>query len=390
MLLLSPIDSLFVGTGSYTIELLFHFPQGLDASRMRPALERVLEVYWPLRRTLGRGPDGRLAFVPSPHEVTLLETSSTEHVDHDADLGDLAPFIDSVRTFPGEALCKLQLTHVANGAVLGVSISHALTDGFSFFSFLHGWSQATLGATPPDVNHDRWRLAPTADAPPFTPEEFERRIGFAWSTRRREVALTDLRFERRRYTRQLLERMVSEGSSINDAVCADLWKMIAERHFAATSEVSLTTPVDFRRLFDRAPKNYIGNAVVLARSTLPTRTLLDQDLATTARHIRRSFESVDITRCEDTLSFLDALGTRHGALEEVHVTHPDHGLLVTNLSRLPVQQLDFGTGAPARAFTFNRNPGTASILPGPNGGIEVHITLPIRASARTGELLLAG
>jgi hypothetical protein len=65
MLPLSPIDSVFVGTGSYTIEFLFHFAHGLHASRMRPALGRVLERYWPLGWTLGTSADGRSASMPA-------------------------------------------------------------------------------------------------------------------------------------------------------------------------------------------------------------------------------------------------------------------------------------------------------------------------------------
>jgi hypothetical protein len=58
------------------------------------------------------------------------------------------------------------------------------------------------------------------------------------------------------------------------------------------------------------------------------------------------------------------------AMEHVHLKHPAHGLIVTNLTRMPIRELDFGAGAPAD-FSFHSDvSGSAALLPA-NTGIEV-------------------
>jgi hypothetical protein len=63
------------------------------------------------------------------------------------------------------------------------------------------------------------------------------------------------------------------------------------------------------------------------------------------------------------------------AMEHVHLKHPSHGLIVTNLTRMPMRDLDFGAGAPAD-FSFHSDvSGSAALLPA-NNGIEVVVLHP--------------
>jgi len=60
----------------------------------------------------------------------------------------------------------------------------------------------------------------------------------------------------------------------------------------------------------------------------------------------------------------------------MHVQHPRSGVLVTNLTRLPVAELDFGTGAPSDVYADARQFNAASFIAHPEGMV---ILLYLRA-----------
>ena len=64
-------------------------------------------------------------------------------------------------------------------------------------------------------------------------------------------------------------------------------------------------------------------------------------------------------------------------MEKIHLRHPQHGMIVTNLSRLPVRDIDFGSGAPAHFLTYAEVPGSAAILPAATGAEVLVIPPPI-------------
>ncbi len=389
MLPLSPIDHVFVGRGSYPIEFLFHYPGGLDVDKMRPALERALAVHWPLTSTLAVSKDERYVLLPSLRRVEIRQVHAACRFSS-ADRAAYPSFVDGVRSLPGEPLCRIRVTHCENGAVLGVSISHALTDGFSYFSFLLNWAMATKGMELAPVSHARAALAARGDGAALdAKEELERRIGWSWADPRAELALADVDGAVIQYSQDEVAALLSQAHtapaklSVHDLLCADLWKKMVEHHYQSEEEVTFSTPVDFRRLLPRVPRNYMGNAVMLAHTRLPRRELLRMEPIEVALRLRESLRLATEERCEETLALLEALRTRHGlgALEEVSVNHPQHGVLVTNLSRLPALQLDFGSGAPASVLPLSRARGTASVLPAAEGSLEIHVTLPRQARA---------
>jgi hypothetical protein len=60
---------------------------------------------------------------------------------------------------------------------------------------------------------------------------------------------------------------------------------------------------------------------------------------------------------------------------EVCLRHPDHGMVVTNLTRLPVRDLDFHSGIPADFLTCTEISGSAAILPAEKG-VEILVVYP--------------
>ncbi len=62
-------------------------------------------------------------------------------------------------------------------------------------------------------------------------------------------------------------------------------------------------------------------------------------------------------------------------MEETHVIHPDRGLLVTNLSRLPVHEIEFDAGPPVRFAILTPAERGAVVLPA-GDGVEIRVCLP--------------
>jgi hypothetical protein len=79
-----------------------------------------------------------------------------------------------------------------------------------------------------------------------------------------------------------------------------------------------------------------------------------------------------------SLQVLERLRRQEGlaVLEEIHVVPPQHGVLVTNISRLPMQSLDFGGGPPTAIRVLSSSQRAAAILPAEDG-VEIRVFHPI-------------
>lgn len=124
---------------------------------------------------------------------------------------------------------------------------------------------------------------------------------------------------------------------------------------------------------------YFGNAVVLATASIPRGELADARLGDLATRVRRAVDAVDAGAAERALVALDRLRRVEGlaAMEECHVVHPRQGLLLTNLSRLPVPEVAFDAGPPVAFDILTTGVRGAVALPEPGGGIDLRVFLPV-------------
>ena len=129
---ISQVDAVFSG-GSYPIEFLFYFENGVDSERIRKALRRVSPLFWPL---FGRYERGRIEYEGYREEEHLEEKTLTEVFDPAGILDDV---LEARRRFsPAESgrLFFLKILHFVNGSLLVPKISHMAGDGYSYFYFL--------------------------------------------------------------------------------------------------------------------------------------------------------------------------------------------------------------------------------------------------------------
>jgi hypothetical protein len=95
--------------------------------------------------------------------------------------------------------------------------------------------------------------------------------------------------------------------------------------------------------------------------------------------VRRAVDAVDEEAVRRSLLALERLRRAEGlgAMEECHVVHPRQGLLLTNLSRLPVPEVAFDAGPPVAFDILTPGVRGAVALPEPGGGIDLRVFLPV-------------
>lgn len=381
---LSPIDYVFTGRGAYPIEFVFAYDGTIDAGRLEESLRRSLAAFPPVGSRFVRLPDGGLAFEPYEGGCTFrVAQSETTY----AETERRTVFLDPVDGREGEPLGRVLLTRTPNGCVLGVSLSHAVADGYSYFAFLSSWARLFRGEPFPPPSHARGALAQAVDGDAVVPGLLEAG-GLFRAGPRPEVDRAHLRVLRHVLSRAELVAMHGEAQngnpmrlSHNDTAAAWLWKkcLVEWADPDPALDTYLSCPVDFRRLHPAAGPAYFGNAVVLATASIPRGELAEVPLGDLATRVRRAVDAVDEEAVRRSLLALERLRCTEGlgAMEECHVVHPRQGLLLTNLSRLPVSEVAFDAGPPVAFDILTPGVRGAVALPEPGGGIDLRVFLPV-------------
>jgi shikimate O-hydroxycinnamoyltransferase len=382
LLPLSSIDHVFTGVGAYEIGFVFAYQDTIDPDRLRSSLERTLEDFWPLRSKLVRLSDHAHAFQPAD-EGLVFETARSASTFDSAD--DVTAFVDSVHTVEGEPLTKIKLTQTPQGSVLGVSISHALVDGFSYFHFLSSWSRIHHDQRFLPPVHQRELLTPKTSTPRelVTPDEVLTRSGFFWVGKRHPVARDQLSEERLLLSKEAINELLAEARQDcqislfpNDVLTAYLWKSCITRWYdgSGNSSTFVTCPVDFRRILRAVPRTYFGCAICGTTVSLDYDSLVSASLGELALLVRQAVARVKQEYVSGALETLERLRQQRGlpAMEEIHVRHPQHGMVVSNISRLPIQSLDFGAGIPIAFQALPSADRGAAILPAEDG-VDIRI-----------------
>ena len=382
---LSPIDHIFTGSGSYPIEFIFSYSGRLDEKALRVSLERILENFPVVRSTLVKSSTYSWSFETSPAGLHF-EVRETE--DNPDDPACHHRFIDPVHTAEGEPLIRILISQTPRGSVLGASISHALADGFSYFHFLTSWAAAFHGMPIQQPVHARELLIPDLpESSPFTgPEETLRQSGLFLGEVRRPAPRQELVWVSEVFPQARLNALqedaqqnCSQRLSHNDVLAAWLWKKYTlQWGMPDGGGISyISCPVDFRRIVDGFPRTYFGNAVALATTGLPFDELEQSNLGALALNIRSAVAGINADRVRESMHCLEQLRRQEGleVCERLHVCHPHRGLLVTNLSRLPVPQVAFNAGPPRHFAILTQARRGAVVLPHPEG-VEVRICCP--------------
>jgi shikimate O-hydroxycinnamoyltransferase len=383
---LTPIDHIFTGVGSYPIEFVFAYRDTIDPDRLLAGLREAVKHFVPVGSRLADVSENTYALQRSDEGVHFEVTeSSATFGDPDARYG----FLDPVNSVAGEPLTRIKLSQTPEGSVLGVSISHAVGDGFSYFYFLSSWARLFQGGAVIEPFNGRELLIPERQTRTagVSPADVLSDSGIFWDERRRAIARDRIHWDRFHLSREQQGELLAEAQpdadarlSFNDVISAHLWKTYIARWDADDEEGTtyVSCPVDVRRIIKGFPRTYFGNAVGLATRSLESRALAEAPLGRLASVIRSAVASVDETYMRNALSTLQAMRLQEGlaVLEENHVIHPRSGILITNLSRLPIQEIEFDAGPPVAFDILTPAVRGAVVLPA-DGGVDIRVCYPL-------------
>jgi shikimate O-hydroxycinnamoyltransferase len=383
---LTPIDHIFTGVGSYPIEFVFAYGDTIDTDRLLASLQEATRHFVPVRTRLGGVSEDTYALQESDEGVRFeVAESSATFGDPDAHYS----FLDPVNSVPGEPLIRIKLSQTPEGSVLGVSMSHAVGDGFSYFYFLSSWARLFHGGAVIEPFNGRGLLIPESQAPAnrVTPADVLSDSGIFWDERRRAIARDRIHWDRFHLSREEQGELLAEAGpdadarlSFNDVISAHLWRTYIACWDGDDGEETtyVSCPVDFRRIIKGFPRTYFGNAVGLATRSLERRALDRAPLGRLASIVRSAVASVDETYIRTALGTLEAMRLQEGltVLEQNHVIHPRSGILITNLSRLPVQEIEFDAGPPVAFDILTPAVRGAVVLPA-DDGVDIRVCYPL-------------
>ena len=382
---LSSIDHIFTGVGSYPIEFIFLYDGFLDENGLQESLTKTISHFQTIASILIRQSKDAYAFQLSPDGVEFdVVISKVNYENNDRKY----EYINPVETQENNPLTKIKLTHTPKGTVLGVSISHSIVDGFSYFHFLSSWARIFQGKQflPPTHQRDLLVSDNLSLKDPITGKEVLQKSGLFLDKKRETIAKEDLIWDSRIFKNEELKELLTKAQSeceirlsYNDIVTAKLAQEYLEKwHQSGKNNTCyISCPVDFRRIKTGFPKTYFGNAVALTSTSISFEKLMQISLADLAVKIRMNVGKVNdeyIGNSIDTLTGLRIQDTSK-IFENVHVMDPHTGLLVTNLSRLPVPDIEFNAGPPVKYDILTQSVRGAVILPHPEG-LEARVCCP--------------
>lgn len=380
---LSPVDYVFTGAGSQPITFAFYFSQTQDANKLKQSLRETLRHFTVLQSRLKRVSENSFVFEEREDGLEF----DVKNIDSWFDKGDnILKYISPVRTRKGNALSKISLSNTPSGSVLAVSISHALVDGFSYFHFLSSWARISRGERfiPPHIDRSIFGDFLDEQSGEITAELLFDKAGLFYGDSRtdEESPVNEKFFIESGTIKEISERARNKNILLteNDVITGIIWKKCLADWAGEdkTGRVYLTFPFDFRRALPGFPKNYFGCAICFGTAAMKFSELMvksDEEIAHIIKNSVAKIKSDYILNSIRTLdNFRDQKGTNE--FEKLHLRHPGNGMIITNISRLPVKELDFGNGTPSDVITFAEVPGSSAILPA-EGGVEVLVSAPM-------------
>jgi hypothetical protein len=386
---LCSIDYVFTGAGSHPVTFAFFYPHPLDQTVLWKGLSETMQLFPLIESRLAKTGEKDYSFRVSEGDLAIETFVSAQSF---AESRATGRYISPVDSSEGHPLSRFSLTTTPDGSVLAVSISHALVDGFSYFHFLSSWARACRGERflPPDLSRegiisDLGNLGNLGK--PVTSTTLLEHCGLFLGDRRNPNPGGSNREERIFLPKDRLREMLEEAKhdqadavfSENDVITAWLWKTVLPQWIQRSDDldVHVSCPVDSRRIYKALSRRYFGCGLCFASVSSRLGHLKQASLGELALLVNGAVQKVNEDFASRSMRTLAQFRGQQGlvAMEHVHLKHPARGLIVTNLTRMPIRDLDFGTGAPAD-FSFHSDVlGSAALLPAENG-IEVVVLHP--------------
>lgn len=357
---ISQVDALFAN-GIYQIEFLFYFREGLNTKKIRNSLKKLSAVFWPL---FGEYKNGVISFNKYIEEDCYDEEVVNQEFAIPTTEKERLAVYSQYKPPDAKELFQLKITQFENGMILVPKMNHLAGDGYSYFYFLTALamlSQHTLLPSKSSLmqlfsrpHHRRTKL-----------KNFSfKGVGWEFSQQDTQIVMSVDEIPRKNV--QSIIRKVSESKnfriSTNDVLSSLAVKKLVgiQRDFLG-EYVELTIPIDVRRQVKEYGQRFFGNGIMLHKMKLKKVDIDNLPTDDLAVQIRKSMPSVSRQSYKVYLTMLEEI-ISEGKTEKFKPFDPASGCLVTNISRLPVDRLNFGTGPPDLIFPLTIEKNAAAVL----------------------------
>ena len=356
---LAPIDYYFYRPHLYTIQFAFEYESKISMEKVAVGVRRLLKQMPILGSRLLKVSNFKVVFELG-HEIPIREQQVEGEI-----LDSSEQLYDTVSNTDGEPLIKILVSHTERRSYVGISFSHMLGDGASFFMFMEYLSRA--------INSETFHVSISSDRSKLNAYVQTSKTDLFDSTgyiRPRPKNPHRVDVENILYSFAELEEMKdlckTSGVKVstNDIVMADLTKRFHKSIPLFNNRFIVRCPVDYRNITGIG-QNYFGNAVKDAVTTFIPEDLDGLTLPLIANTIRKSIDSINQNSVKESLTALDSFRQENGISAFQDLGCP--GLLVSNLSKFPISEIDLGSGKPCNFHHASLNPRLALILPASNG-----------------------
>jgi len=357
---ISQVDTIFAN-GSYSIEFLIYYKNRLKTKNIQSALKILSTTFWPM---FGEYHADVIQFDRYSEGEHLDEIS----IDKNFDTNDSAEAVYEkyhLAVPPDlKKLFYLKIFQYNNGTVLIPKLKHLAGDGYSYFYFLSTLAAMSRGIYIPfkksiirrlyKPHHNRTVLKNfqfnQTDLAPLR-ESGNLSIGIeeiSKDTVHKIMEDTAANFNQKVSTNDILSAMVIK-------------KLVVAQKDYLGEDYHLTIPIDVRRQIKEYGARFFGNGIMFKDINFKTNEIEKLSIEEIAIKIRKSMPAVTKEIFLRFLEHLEAI-IKEGHLDKLRPFDPNQGCLVTNLSKLPVHRLNFGTGDPDSIFTLTIEKNSAGIL----------------------------
>lgn len=353
--------STFFANGSYPIEFLFYFPYRINIGRLHRAMKKLSTRFWTAFGSYSNGVITEKSYFVDDY---IEEISLDEAFDPSIGREIIYNKFGTMNTKLSQHLFFLKVIHYTNGTVLIPIMNHLVGDGYSYFYMLSVLAAVTKrGGIPlapaiisaisqPKIHselHSSFHF--TASPPDAISLESKVQVEYL------ELGVTETRDQ---------AKSVSESSglriSTNDILSAIVVKFILEKGEKKKLEnFRLVIPVDVRRGVAELGQRFFGNGLIIYNVPFEPKLVSKSSIEDLAITIRKSFPTVNLHSYEAYLKKVDGW-IKDGQLDQLRPYDPDNECLVTNLTRMPIARLDFGSGPPTTIEPLTRGRSGAAVL----------------------------
>jgi shikimate O-hydroxycinnamoyltransferase len=397
----------------FLVEVVYFYEHTLDPALLQRSLQQTLREFPQLCGQLKQGPDGTLC-ISYPHAGALLTVCECNRSMAEITAGlhktwTVYDFIEKINPFlllfRNRPLATFRITQMrGGGSALGISLSHALADAYSFYYFIRRWSQVHECQPVAPPLHDRRLLACTdksANSVPRSAAVFSKTCrGFRQMTagqlfrlistflaQQHSVVCRVLRFTRSQVTaiKTAAERL--GPVSLNAALSAHLWQLSIRLNPAADTNTTrkLLIPANMRPKIDHPrAEHYFGNAISHVELSGHQSELANADISSVAHQCSRLVVALDQGHFREQMLWLERI-EKHKQLFRVYADIDPYAgdCMISNLNRLPIYEAQFDGEKPFQAeVPVIPIPWVLQLFPAPgeNNGIDVHAHIPRSAA----------